>query len=119
MFKKLKNKIQVELDKEHSSTNVSMCSSMSSSRADLTQEEQNAQKNQAFDSLAALVNDIEEEEDSEEIVQVSSFGFIYQLNHSIKLTFKIKTTVLFFDRNSYIQLNKPTMVTIRWFTKKM
>lgn len=72
MFKKLKNKIQVELDKEQSSTNVSMCSSMSSSRADLTQEEQNAQKNQAFDSLAALVvNDIEEEEDdSEEIVQV-------------------------------------------------
>ena len=73
MFKKLKNKIQVELDKEQSSTNVSMCSSMSSSRADLTQEEQNAQKNSAFDSLAALVvNDIEEEEDdSEEIVRVT------------------------------------------------
>ena len=72
MFKKLKNKIQVELDKEQSSTNVSMCSSMSSSRVDLTQEEQNLQKNQAFESLAALVvNDIEEEEDdSEEIVQV-------------------------------------------------
>lgn len=78
MFKKLKNKIQVELDKEQSSTNVSMCSSMSSSRADLTQEEQNAPKNQAFDSLVALVvNDIEEEEDdSEEIVQVTSIAFV-------------------------------------------
>lgn len=70
MFKKLKNKIQVELDKEHqSSTNVSMCSSMSSSRADLTQVDD--QKNQVPDSLAALYsNDIEEEDDSEEIVQV-------------------------------------------------
>lgn len=90
MFKKLKNKIQVELDKEQSSTNVSMCSSMSSSRADLTQEEQNAQKNQAFDSLAALVvNDIEEEEDdSEEIVQVTSILDFQPGGLSNKRTFR-------------------------------
>lgn len=77
MFKKLKNKIQVELDKEQSSTNGSMSNSMSSSRADLTQDEQNLhnQKQQALDSLATLVaNEIDEEDDSEEIVQVS-FSF--------------------------------------------
>lgn len=80
MFKKLKNKIQNELDKEQSSTNVSMCSSMSSSKADLTLEDQNLHNNQKLQVLDTLTRlDIEEEDDSEEIVQVNFNLFFVHL----------------------------------------